>query len=186
MKNSAFKYVSFGIIFILLDIPIMKIDILPDTVGYILFLFAFKALAKNSSSFVKGKKMSIIIIIFSIISMYLKIAISDKFNIPSFSIFEKLTMPFELVLVILEIYIIYLLFSGIKDMCEEKNDTELYAKTEHIWKLYICIIIGSAIAGVLVFLPIVALPLMIVLMIAFVVLFFKTVRLMKECENKLL
>lgn len=186
MKNTGFKCVFFGIIFILLYIPMMKIDILPDAIGYIFLLFGFKALAKNSSYFVKGKIMSIVMIIVSIISMYLQIAMSDKFDIPMFSIFEKVVEPIQVISFSLEIYITYLLFSGIKDMCKQREKTELYVETEQIWKMYVYMLIGSVLVALFIFLPIISLIIIIVLTIASVVLFFKTIRLIKKCENELL
>ncbi|MGY0373954.1 hypothetical protein [Clostridium sp. JNZ J1-5] len=185
MTSSGFRKLFWGFLFILIDIPIMKIDILPDTIGYIFFLLGFKALAKNSSFFIKGKNVSIIMTILSILIMYQQIMNSNKFSLIHFELLEKLTIPISCIALILEIYMIYNLFMGIKEMCEQKENSQLYEETEDIWVKYIYLTIGFACSIFVILIPVVGIIFLVALAIASIILFFKIMKLMKRCEYEL-
>jgi len=65
MVANGFNKLYWGFLFILIDFRINGFDILPDIIGYILFAFAFSALASGSSHFVLAGRYNIPMIILS-------------------------------------------------------------------------------------------------------------------------
>ncbi|MDF2673496.1 MAG: hypothetical protein K0R09_1761, partial [Clostridiales bacterium] len=70
MYKDGFNKLYWGFLFIMIDFKLQGVDVLPDIVGYILFVIGFGMLASCSEYFSKAKSFDTPMIIISLFSIY--------------------------------------------------------------------------------------------------------------------
>lgn len=81
MYSKAFDKFYWGFLFIMLNIPIIGFDILPDIVGYILIYQGLSLLEEEREEFEIGKKFAFPMIFLSILTIYDFRHFIDKGNV---------------------------------------------------------------------------------------------------------
>ncbi|WP_433944467.1 hypothetical protein [Paenibacillus sp. SN-8-1] len=64
--SNAFRRIGWGLVFILLDLYIVGLDILPDFIGYIMIALALRDLSRKHDSFVRAKWVAFVLIVGSL------------------------------------------------------------------------------------------------------------------------
>ncbi|MCY6356302.1 hypothetical protein [Clostridium sp. ZS2-4] len=184
MTESGFRKLYWGFLFIMIDFRIMGFDILPDTIGYILFALGFSILASNSIYFVKARNFNIVMIVLSLFSIYEKPVQSGESWI-HFGSLGFIGVLIGVITIILGLLVIYNLFMGIKDMCEQRGEIGLCSEANKRWTQYLQLQIAAIFAFVLIFIPLLAIIYIIVLLVVTVMLTVKIMKFMKKCGEGL-
>ncbi len=195
MNRKSFTQLYWGFLFIMLDFRIQGLDILPDTVGYILFALAFYALASNGEHFDRAFRLNIPMIILSIFSIYEKRVQNSGMNRPGINIsfgtlgtlrilISYASLLISLASLILELLIVYHLFMGIKEMSRNVH-WDLYEEADRRWNQYLMLQIAVLLGFVIIFIPWLNFLYIIGVFAASIVLMFIILGFMKRCGEKL-
>lgn len=184
MTENGFRKLYWGFLFVMIDFRIMGFDILPDTIGYILFALGFSILASNSIHFIKARNFNVVMIVLSLFSIYEKPIQAGESWI-HFGSLGFIGVFIGLIAIILELMVIYNLFMGIKDMCEEGGEIGLCTEANNRWNQYLQLQIAAIFAFVLIFMPPLAIIYIIVLLIVTILLTAKIMGFMKKCGERL-
>lgn len=179
IKNGLNK-LFWGFLFISINFRICGIDIFPDVIGYILFALAFNQLKENSDHFSKASTFNIFMIILSIFSIYEVQATNGGINLGPLGI---LSIPIGIASFILTLFVIYNLFMGVKELMSIHNNYTLAMEADERWKQYVALLIATAIAFIIIFIPVLNIIYALVLFgfsIAFLV---KTLKFVNDCKN---
>lgn len=172
----------------MLDFRIQGLDILPDTVGYVLFALAFHVLASNSEHFAKAFKLNIPMIILSIFSIYEERIQSSSISSMEISInfgrFGILGVLISLASMILGLMIVYHLFMGIKDMSSNVH-WDLYEEADKRWNQYLMLQIAVLLGFIVIFIPLLNFVYVIGVFASSITLMFIILGFMKRCGEKL-
>lgn len=185
MKNG-FTKIFWGFLFIMINFRIIGFDILPDPIGYVLFFLGFKELSSKSNYFIKGRNFSIIMAIVSIFNIYQTPPNSNGAGFIKLGALEKFVIPIGIIALIIGMYIVYNLFMGVKEMCQQQENTLLYDEAGELWTKYMYLTIGAIFLGLLILMPLIAIPFAIVLLIASIMLAVKIMKFIKKCESTLI
>jgi hypothetical protein len=178
VENGFFKY-YWGFLFIMLDFRLQGVDIMPDVIGFVLFMIGFQTLAAQSEYFQKGKAFNVIMIVVSIFSIYEKPVQGGGIHInPIGAIIGLLSL-------VLLIIVVYHLFMGIKEMASKRRLFDLVEEAGQKWTYFLVFQIVALFLFVLIFIP----PLFIVgvfaMFFAAIVLMVILMRFMKTCGEQL-
>jgi len=195
MNQKSFTQLYWGFLFMMLDFRIQGIDILPDTVGYILFALAFYALASNSGYFDKAFKMNLPMIVLSLFSVYEKQEQGSEINMPGININfgnagtltilgNAASILISIASWILSLLIVYYLFMGIKEMSGNVH-RDLYEEADRRWNQYLMLQIGVLLGFVIIFIPGLNFLYVIGILVASIILMLAILRLMKRCGERL-
>jgi hypothetical protein len=127
---NAYRYFFWGFLFIF-DFRFNGLDILPDFVGYWLFLAGLKQVAEQSSHFLQAK---------TYVWPLLFISILDLYQIQGNAGFEPvsvLSMLIGLVLLVLDLLVVYHMCQGIIERSKAFGDQGLEYTAEKRWKYYL-------------------------------------------------
>ncbi|MCJ8010718.1 hypothetical protein MUG84_03035 [Paenibacillus sp. KQZ6P-2] len=171
-----FLHLFWGFLF-LIDIRINGFDILPDVIGYVLFFLGMAKLESRSEHFHRGRNMSAVMIVLSLVSLVIQGASPQSW------LFYFL---FNTLIYILELYIVFHICYGISDMAGRRGLHEFQNKAIQRWRWFF----GLSIALLIVLLIAPLVPLLtifmgIVLIIASLVIFVLMMLLMREAEHML-
>lgn len=128
---TAFRRLFAGLVIVLLDIRINTFDIIPDAIGFFLIVWALDKLSQQSGHFGKAKVMALVLVVFSIISL---------FQSPKFELGDLLSSPkdmglliFSLVNGIAQLVMAYFIFEGIQELVAPLNPTLASAAENRKW-----------------------------------------------------
>lgn len=119
--NKQYKKLFWGLIFISFNFTFFNINILPDFIGYILITYALTELSKVEEAYIKGKKYSEIMILFSIFKLFIPF--------PNFN-FTISTENIAILIIsnlfnIINLILYYYICKGIYNQSEKVNNIEL-------------------------------------------------------------
>lgn len=138
-----FNYIFWGLLCFLISFRVQGFDILPDFIGYILFIIGFTNLKDDNHRFPTARILSIILLILSLFDVYVSPgATTDTFSFLSFV---------NLIYMILNLVLIYHLCKGISEVALAHNEHQLVETAMLRWKLYFSGIIATSILFFLVF-----------------------------------
>lgn len=118
MLYSAFTKIAFGNLFILISLNIMGFDIMPDFVGYILFISAFSELCEKYKGFRNLSPFAVILMVWSIVSLI----------IPAFSDIDAITVISRIasiVIGIIHLYFAFQMFTEISFIAKEYQPEDI-------------------------------------------------------------
>ncbi|MDF2814359.1 MAG: hypothetical protein K0Q81_559 [Paenibacillus sp.] len=112
------------------DFRLSGIDILPDSIGYVLMAIAFANLDAQGSYFQKGRRMSVILAVLSIFDFV-------QFNSggPA-STFSSILTVLSLVIWFMNAKLVYLICMGLAAQARDNDLSVLEEKALFRWKLY--------------------------------------------------
>ncbi|KAJ51515.1 hypothetical protein BD780_001923 [Clostridium tetanomorphum] len=137
MYDSGYNRLFWGMIFIIFDINLENINILPNFVGYILIYSALNILISQHEIYEKGKIPSMILIILTlkdIVYTGKDSLLSEQFQ--SINIFGMITGS---IISIINIYLIYIICKGIYYLAIDRGMEKLKNSIEIGWKSYFII-----------------------------------------------
>ncbi len=181
MSGKGFSNIYWGFLFIMVDLRIQGFDILPDTIGYILFAIGLGMLIPASDYFSKARTFNFPMIILSVFTIYESPVHGGgvQFSINPFA------MLLAVASIILSLFIVYNLFLGIKDMAEQLNQMDIQAVAEQRWKQYLWLQVATFFAFIIVFIPFVAVIYILALFVASIMLLVMIMTFLKRCEETL-
>ncbi len=182
MNRDGLNKIFWGFLFIMLDFKIQGFDILPDIIGYILFALGFSALAAGSEYFKKAGKFNILLIIFSIFSIYEKPAQSTGVHIDTLGVFGILV---GIVVIVLNLLVMYNLFMGVGELASRQGRHDLSEESEKKWKQYLALQIATMFSFLLIFIPFLAVIFVLALVIISLVLMVSIILFIKRCSESL-
>ncbi|MBE9913135.1 hypothetical protein G8C92_03660 [Paenibacillus donghaensis] len=171
-----FLHLFWGFLF-LIDIRINGFDVLPDVIGYVLFFVGFLKLEGKSEHFRKAKNMSVILIFFSALMLIF------TWMPPQSWLFYFL---FNVVLYFLKLYLIFQMCNGISELTGRKGFHAFQTKAIQRWRWYFVIATATFIVVLVApFVPLLAVFLAIMLILASIVIHILMMMLTWEAERVL-
>ena len=141
MYATGYKRLFWGMVFIIFDIYLGYINILPDFIGYIFIYSALNILEIQQSMYKKAKIATILLIILTIKNLW-----QDPGNNIFSGGFYNLgtgTLLLGTVVTILKLYIFYILCLGIYELSKGRELDSLKESTEGCWKFYFWVSLAS-------------------------------------------
>ncbi|WP_027623419.1 hypothetical protein [Clostridium lundense] len=135
MYALGYNKLFWGMIFIIFDINLGTINILPNFIGYMLIYSALNILEKQHEIYKKGKIPAMILTILTlndIIHTDKNNLLSGEYQSPNF-----LGMLIGTIVMIISIYLIYIICKGIYYISIERGFDELKESTETRWRFYL-------------------------------------------------
>lgn len=182
MYQDGFGKLFWGFLFIMINFRIQGVDILPDIIGYVLFSISFSILAPQSIHFKKAMNFNIAMIILSIFSIYQQPAQGGGVQFGPFGFFGILI---SIASFILNLLVIYNLFMGIRDMAEEREQSDISLEANKRWDQYLLLQIAGILTFIVIFIPPLAVVYLIAMFIASIVLTVILMGFMKRCGMSL-
>jgi hypothetical protein len=180
MRKTGFNTLFWGFFFELLDFRINGFDILPDVIGYLLFLVGLISLSSYSVYFSKAKNYSIVMLALSIIGLFkgtaVGIGVSNEMTL-------GVTLLLSIVILIIYLLLLYNIFMGIKDLATVQRIGEIYDEADKRWIQFIWLQILIIPGFIIIFIPFINIIYVIALLIASIVLAINIMKLMKKCEK---
>lgn len=134
MFESGYNRLFWGMMFIIFDINLGAINILPNFIGYLFILSGLSILTSQHKNFEKGKIPGILLTLLTLTDIYHNpennILTGEFHNLSLF------TLVMGSVVTVLNLYLIYLICKTIYELCEERDLSYIKDKTKHYWKLY--------------------------------------------------
>lgn len=139
-----FNYIFWGLLFLLINFDVQGYDILPDFIGYILFVIGFTQLRDYNHRFSTARIISIILLILSFLNEYV-------FSVTVTGVFIYILTLLGVIYKILELVLIYHLCKGISEVALSRDENQLAETAMLRWKLYFWGMIATTILFFLVF-----------------------------------
>ncbi len=130
-----FRKIVWGLVISLFDIHIMNINILPDTVGYVLVIIGLERLSAWNTNFSKAKTAALILAVCTIPD-FIKFA-------PNLLVTTQISiwlLIYNSILTLIKAVLIYHIFTGIIQLAKDRGLEDLYQQALARWKLYAVII----------------------------------------------
>lgn len=179
MVREGFNKFFWGFLFIMFDFRIQGFDILPDAVGFILFVLGFQALAEYSEYFVKAKIFNWIMLVLSLFQIYEQPVQCGDIHINPLSIVVGL-VSFVLILVI-----VHHLFKGIRDLAVKRQRFDIEHDAARRWAYFLVFQIASVLLIIMIVVPLLFFLMVIVLFVAAIALMVILMSFMKKCGEQL-
>lgn len=141
MYSSAYNKLFWGMMFIIFDINLGAINILPNFIGYMFIYAGLNVLSTQHKIYEKGKIPAIILIVFTLKDIWHY----DRSNIllGQFHNLGLITMVINAVVTVINLYLIYIICKGIYELCKKRGLNELMDRTIGSWKFYLIIVLIS-------------------------------------------
>jgi hypothetical protein len=180
MQEKEFGKFYWGFIFIMLSFRIQGVDILPDIVGYILFAIGFSSLSTRSDYFKTAGNYNIPMIILSLFSIYQ--APAQAQNVASGG---GILLSFLLgaATMILNLFIAYNLFMGIREMEKQRKQDALALEATQRWDQFKMLQIASMCAFIVMLIPGINLIYLIILIVASIVILIRILGFLSRCDE---
>ena len=182
MFESAFNKFYWGFFFIMIDFRLQGVDILPDIIGFCLFAAGLSVLASRSSHFEKARSLNMFMIIFSIFQIYERPTQSSGIN---FGFLGPIGFLIGIAAIIVNLYVIYNLFMGIRDMASLQGQINIREEAEKRWTQYLLLQLAGIFAIILIIVPPIALIFIILLFVLSIVFAIVIMGFMKRCGTSL-
>lgn len=183
MSESGFNKLYWGFFFIMFNFRIQGFDIFPDIVGYLFLASGFNYLVSSSAYFGIVAKYNIPMIILSVFSIYQFPAQGGGINLGPLGIWG---IPIIIASFVLNLFVIYNLFMGIKDMADKREQSDLVLESGVRWNQYKMLQIASLFSLILIFIPPLAFVYIIVIFIAAIVIAIRILGFIKRCRETLM
>jgi len=180
MTQAAFRKFYWGFLFIMIDFRLNGIDILPDIIGYALFVAGLGWLREKNYYFDRARIFHIIMLILSIFSIYEK----PSQNMESIS-FNPLGTLLGVLSLIFSLLAMHHFLWGVKQFAEETNVPDISDEAQLRWKQYLYLQLASFAAFLLILLPPLAFVYIIALLVVSVILTVKFMGFMTRCGFRL-
>jgi hypothetical protein len=178
MFEGAFNKFYWGFFFVMIDFRFQGVDILPDIIGYFFFAAGLAALASANSCFEKAKSLNTFMIVLSILEIYEKPVQVSGIN---FGVFGPIGFIIGIAATILNLYVIYNLFMGIRNLAREQDKMLISEEAERRWTQYLMLQLSSLFIIILVVIPPLAVIALIALFIFLIILTVIILGFMKRC-----
>lgn len=182
MSESAFNKFYWGFFFIMIDFRLQGVDIIPDIIGYLLLAAGFNILASRSSCFEKAKSLNMFMIILSLFQIYERPAQGSGIN---FGALGPIGFLSGMAATIINLFVIYNLFMGIKDMASLQGEINVKEEAEKRWTQYLMLQLAGLFAIILIIIPPIAMIYIIVLFVISIVFTIAIMGFMKRCGSSL-
>lgn len=170
--SNGYRSLFWGLLFILLDIRIEVLDLLPDFIGYIFIANGLSQLSSNEGMFRKAQPFAILLIF---------LALPNTIGIADTSIGENVVdlgvMLYQFVITIVHLFMMYYIFDATYRYAIHLEDVEWANSAKSIWKNYsvihlIILMINAFLLNFDILQPILIVMVIIALIIEVVVLVF--------------
>jgi len=135
MYASAYNKLFWGMIILIFHINLGPISILPNFVGYMIIYSGLNTLSSQNEIYKRGKLPAAILVVLSLKDIWnnknSNVFTGNFYNINVFM------MIIGGIAVIIDIYLIYIICSGIYDSSRERNLESLMINSEDAWKFYL-------------------------------------------------
>lgn len=137
MYAKGYKRLFWAMVFISFNINIGFINILPDFIGYILIYSGLGILSSQHKLYEKGKIPAVLLTLLTLKDIWN----DPRSNILTGGIYNVglLTLIFGSIVIIIKIYLIYILCTGVYALCIERGLNELVESVMFSMKFYLII-----------------------------------------------
>jgi len=186
MKKNGFALIFYGMLFVLINIPVNNMDIFPDFIGYIFFAIGYEKLKNTNKYFFRVRKYVWLLIMISAATFY-RSAFLNEYMLDIDNLITELALSVLVMIFILLNF--HDLFSGIKDLAEKNSHQDISAEATKRWKQVVILNILAFLLIVAVLVPVVNLAYIIGFIIFSIYLTVKIMKLLWRCarvfENKI-
>jgi hypothetical protein len=181
MYEKAFKKLFWGYIFIFINLRISGVDILPDSIGYIIILQGIKMLLPNSEHFTMAMKYNYPLIVLSLFSIYQNNIRDGYFTLPQSSLIGTIV---GIASTVVSLLLMYNLFVGIKEMCRKNNIIDLSNTADELWNYYWKVLLAVFLAIPIALIPVIGIIYLIVVIIIAIVVNIKILKLFWDISER--
>ncbi len=129
--SNGYRLIFWGLLFILIDLRLGPLDILPDFIGYIFILNGIKSLSARETLFEKARPLAMLLIVLA----FPNFMGAWEINLTEGPI-AVFPMVYQFVLSILHLLLIYFIFDATYRYAKENRD-EFWAKAARVrWNYY--------------------------------------------------
>lgn len=179
--NRAFRNFYWGFLFVMVDFRLNGFDVLPDIIGYILFVAGLNLLWETHQQiFTKARTYHIIMAFLSVFSIYER----PNQNMEGIH-FGPLGFLIGIVILIFSLLAIYHLFMSIKEFAQELSAPDISAEAEERWKQFLYFQIAAFAAFLLILIPPIAFVYIIVMLVVSIILTIRFMGFMNRCGERL-
>ncbi|MCY6372211.1 hypothetical protein [Clostridium ganghwense] len=182
MYKNSFKLLIWGIIFSTISVPITKYDfkILPNFLGYILFLIAFIKLKDSSEHFKKLIYLMIPFIPLALFSYFYKYL---TFHM-GLSMSNLVTSSLTVIESIFQFIMLFHIFMGIQEMANSIEASDIGDRSAKLWDMNIKLIVFSLVGALFMIVPFLDIIVLLGLLVYSLYVTVKTVSLFIDCSNR--
>jgi len=180
MKKNGFNIIFYGMLFVLINLPVNGFDIFPDFIGYILFAIGYEKLKNKSIYFERVRKFIWLLILISFVAFYR----AAYMQTPDMS----RIVPEILLAVITFVFIMlnfYNLFKGIRDMADKKGCLDISAEADKRWKQIVILNVMALLLVIVIFIPVINILYILALAVFSIYMAVKMMKLIKRCSKDL-
>lgn len=134
MYESGYNKIFIGMLFIIFDLNLGLINILPDFIGYMFIYAGLSILTPQNRIFQKGKMTALILVILTIKN----IIYYPNNNLLAGEVRDVRLIPMiiDSSVAVINLYLIYIISKGIYELCKERGLEEYGKVIEYRWKFY--------------------------------------------------
>ena len=182
MKKNGFHIIFYGMLFVLINIPINGVDILPDFIGYILFAIGYEKLKSKSIYFERVRKFIWLLIAISFVAFYRSAYMEIEMPDMSMIIPEILLAVITFVFIMLNFYN---LFNGIRDIADKKGHLDISSEAVRRWKQIIVLNLLALLLVIVIFIPVINILYILALAVFSIYMAVKMMKLIRRCSKDL-
>ncbi|MBM7571210.1 hypothetical protein [Aquibacillus albus] len=135
----AFTRIFWGFIFVLLEIHIVVIDVLPDPIGYFLIYYGLTSLSKEFPSEKKASNLAMVLLFLSIPTVFVQQTNAGQ-SVQTFSLLSGWSI-YAWIVSIANIVLVFFIFQLLVEIVRKYGDEALIIRTSRIFKAYILIML---------------------------------------------
>lgn len=143
--KQALNKIFWGYIFVMLEIHIIAIDILPDPIGYLFIVLGVSALSQTFQVAKKARNLAIMLIFLSIPTIFIQENM-DYGPLSQLSLFQGWSI-YSTGLGLGKIILVFYIFQLLMSIVLKLDNQELHTRTSRTFKIYIYVMLVGAIAN---------------------------------------
>lgn len=134
MMDELLKKILLGYLFVIFEVHIIFVDILPEPVGYYWIYMSLLSLEKMYDLTNKGSKMALLLTFLSIPSMFIQ-----RNNQGVDLVFDQISTYYEPIFTILGVILTFFVFQAMVEVAKEKGSLDIQKRTKMTFSIYMVI-----------------------------------------------
>ena len=179
MSSKGYLHMSWGFLFVMLSFRIGGFDILPDFIGFILFIIGLSKLSHDNEWFQSAKVFAWISFFLSFATFY-EFPETDTGNSPF-----VLNLMLGLAQIILLLIMVYRILKGVEHEAIKKEQQEMIYIAQDRWTQFLTVHIATFFLIFVMFIPIINLLAVVGMIIWMIVVIVMIMKFMNKCEDLL-
>ncbi|GGM40784.1 hypothetical protein GCM10011351_28740 [Paraliobacillus quinghaiensis] len=134
--REAFHKMFWGFLFVLLEIHIIVVDILPDPIGYILIILGLAWFRESYNEAKKAHQFAIVLTVLSIPSVFI-----SQQAVNQIGTFGSASGTYGFIMQALNLILVFMVFQLLLKVADQAGENELVRGTTILFKMYMTVMI---------------------------------------------